>query len=137
MEPRVASIDPGRAGRAAPCLFGVDYHGAARAGRISRSGLWCVWVPRGSQKIDRDGHQLLLLFRQNAGFYKIVTPENLKTCPNAPQYSDKLVNDVERLVMFRTYRFPKNDSIASVEVAAKTASRNLYVDTIIFGGWRD
>jgi hypothetical protein len=76
-------------------------------------------------------------FGETPGFYKIVTPQNSGSCANAAQYYDKLVNDVDRLVIFGAYRFPQNDSITKLDAAAKLASRAFPLDTIVFGRWRD
>jgi hypothetical protein len=72
-----------------------------------------------------------------AGFYKIVTAENSGACANAAQYYGKLVNDVDRAVVFGAYRFPKDPAITRVEAAAKVASRAFPLDTLVFGRWRD
>jgi hypothetical protein len=75
-------------------------------------------------------------FGKEPGFYKIVTPGN-SACPNARQYYEKLVNDVDRLVIFGAYRFPENNSINRLDAAAKTASKAFPLDTIVFGRWQD
>jgi hypothetical protein len=75
---------------------------------------------------------------KGAGFYKTVTAENSGSCPNAAQYYGKLVNNVERPVMFGAHRFRKNDSITDLDPAAKIASTGLFsLDAILFGKWRD
>ena len=48
-----------------------------------------------------------------------------------------LVNDVDRPVIFGAYRFPKNNSIAQLDAAAKSASKPFPVNTTLFGRWRD
>lgn len=76
-------------------------------------------------------------FGKEAGFYKTVTPANSSTCPNAAQYFGKIVNDVDRVVVYGAYRFPKNESITALEPAARTKSRGFPVDPVVFGRWRD
>ena len=76
-------------------------------------------------------------FAKEAGFYKTVTPANSGICPNAAQYFGKIVNDVDRVVVYGAYRFPKNESITALESAARTKSRAFPVDTVVFGRWRD
>lgn len=76
-------------------------------------------------------------FGETPGFYKTVTAENSSSCANAEQYYDKIVNDVDRVVMFGAYRFPNNKSIVSLDESAKIASRAFPIDTTIFGRWRD
>jgi hypothetical protein len=76
-------------------------------------------------------------FGREAGFYKIVTPENAGKCPNVEQYDGKLVNDLDRMVIYGTYRFPGDDTIISLDAEAKRASRPFLVDPVLFGRWRD
>ena len=76
-------------------------------------------------------------FAKGDGFYKPVTAERSGSCPNAGQYYGKLVNDVDRLVMFGAYRFPTDNSITDVEAAARVASAKFLLDPVVFGRWRD
>jgi hypothetical protein len=72
---------------------------------------------------------------------KIVTPDNSRLCPNAPQYYGKLVNDVDRMVQIGAYRFPNNAAITAVEATAKKSTSQtattFSTDAILFGKWRD
>jgi hypothetical protein len=80
-------------------------------------------------------------FAKGAGFAKIVTAENSRSCPNAAQYYGKIVNDVDRMVQIGASRFPKNPAIADVEAAAKQSTSQtattFSTDAILFGKWRD
>jgi hypothetical protein len=80
-------------------------------------------------------------FAKGAGFAKIVTPDNSRLCPNAPQYYSKLVNDVDRMVQIGAYRFPNNAAITAVEATAKKSTSQTLTtfstDAILFGKWRD
>jgi hypothetical protein len=76
-------------------------------------------------------------FGKTAGFYKTITAENSASCPNAAQYYGKIVNDVDRVVLYGAYRFPKNNAITSLDETAKMTSKTLPLDTIVFGRWRD
>lgn len=80
-------------------------------------------------------------FARGAGFSSVVTAENSRSCPNAPQYFGKVVNDVDRMVQIGAYRFPANTAIGSVEAAAKSstsqAANTFSTDAILFGKWRD
>jgi hypothetical protein len=80
-------------------------------------------------------------FAKGAGYLKVVTAENAGSCPNAPQYYGKIVNDVDRMVQFGAYRFPNNTAITDVEAPAKKfaleAATTFSTDAILFGKWRD
>jgi hypothetical protein len=79
-------------------------------------------------------------FAQGAGFYKIVTAENSRSCPNAVQYYGKLVNGVDRMVLIGAYRFPENAKITAIESSARTVAASpgpFSNDAILFGKWRD
>jgi hypothetical protein len=81
-------------------------------------------------------------FAKNAGFYKTITGENARSCPNAAQYYGKLVNGVDPNVVIGAYRFPTNRAITEVEDAAKALPlanppTTFSTDAILFGKWRD
>jgi hypothetical protein len=83
-------------------------------------------------------------FARGAGFYKTVTRDNSGSCPDASQYYGQLVNGVDGMVLTGAHLFPRNDSIAAVESAAKTfvlASSGgppaFSLDAIRFGRWRN
>ena len=76
-------------------------------------------------------------FGREAGFYKIITTENAGKCPNVEQYEGKLVNDLDRMVIYGAYRFPGDAEITNLDAEAKIASRPFLVDTVLFGRWRD
>ena len=76
-------------------------------------------------------------FGREVGFYKTITPSNSSACADTAQYDGKIVNDVDRVVIYGAYRFPDDSSIANVEVSAKVASRPFPLDTVVFGRWRD
>ena len=78
-------------------------------------------------------------FAKGAGFFKVVTPENSGSCPDAAQYYGKIVNGVDRMIVIGAYRFPNDKAITSVEAAAKIAAQSgpFALDAIFFGRWRD
>ena len=80
-------------------------------------------------------------FAKSAGFGKIVTAENSRSCPNAGQYYGKIVNDVDRMVQIGAYRFPNDTAIATVEAEAKRSTSDVVTtfssDAILFGKWRN
>jgi hypothetical protein len=80
-------------------------------------------------------------FAKGAGFGKIVSAENSRSCPNALQYVGKLVNDVDRMVQIGSYRFPNDTEITAVEAAAKKSTSDVVTtfstDAILFGKWRN
>lgn len=78
-------------------------------------------------------------FAKGAGFYGTVTPENSGSCPNAAQYSCKVVNGVDRMLPIGALRYPKNPAITELEAAAKEKSSTggFSTDAILFGKWRD
>jgi hypothetical protein len=83
--------------------------------------------------------QYYACYAKGAGFYKVVTPENSRACPNAAQYYGKLVNAVDRIVLVGAYRFPQNASITGLEADARSpaSSGAFATDAILFGKWRD
>jgi hypothetical protein len=108
------------------------------AGEILRIAGFDAYAYRGDHKQSIEmAISYYSCFAKTAGFYKVITKENSGACPNVVQYDDKLVNDVDRVVILGAYRFPKDDSITSVEAAAKAAARNFNVDPIVFGRWND
>ena len=79
-------------------------------------------------------------YARGAGFYKTVTAENCGLCPNSAQYYGKMVNEVEKLVMFGLYCFTGDHSFTDLEPAAKKAASgtiNPLDDAFFFGKWRD
>jgi len=78
-------------------------------------------------------------FAKGAGFYKTVTRENSRSCPNATQYYGRLVNGVDRMLLIGAGRFPGNKAITGLEAEAqKTATSGAFSnDAILFGKWRD
>jgi hypothetical protein len=74
-----------------------------------------------------------------AGFAKVVTAENAAACADAAQYFGKIVNGVDRNIVFAAYRFPAKHAIAELEEAAKASSVSgaFSLDPIFFGKWRD
>jgi hypothetical protein len=77
-------------------------------------------------------------YARAAGFYKSVTADNSRACVNASQYYGKLVNDVEKSILFGAYRFPQNSAFSDLEAAAKSAAAAVGdTDAILFGKWRD
>jgi hypothetical protein len=81
--------------------------------------------------------QYYACFGREAGFYKTVTLSNSSACADVAQYDGKIVNDVDRVVIYGAYRFPDNSSIANLEASAKIASRQFPLDTLVFGRWHD
>jgi hypothetical protein len=78
--------------------------------------------------------QYYACYAKGAGFYKIVTPENSRACPNAAQYYGKLVNGVDRMVLMGAYRFPQSVSITELEADARApaSSGAFTTDAILF-----
>jgi hypothetical protein len=80
-------------------------------------------------------------FGKGAGFGKIVSADNSRSCPNTPQYYGKVVNDVDRMVQIGAYRFPNDTAITAVEAEAKKSTsgavNTFSTDAILFGKWRD
>jgi hypothetical protein len=82
--------------------------------------------------------QYYACYGKTPGFYKTVSRENARACPNFEQYYGKVVNGVDANIMIGAYRFPDNPAIAAVEDSAKsTASSGAFaLDAILFGRWR-
>jgi hypothetical protein len=76
---------------------------------------------------------------QGAGFYKMVTADNSRACPNAAQYYGKLVNGVDRMVLVGADRFVANAAITGLETGARpvASSGPFSTDAVLFGKWRD
>src|SRR5258707_4755775 len=83
--------------------------------------------------------QYYACYGNSPGFYKTVSRENARACPNFEQYYGKVVNGVDPNIVIGAFRFPKNAAIGSVEAAAKEASSSgaFSLDAILFGKWRD
>jgi hypothetical protein len=83
--------------------------------------------------------QYYACYGKYVGFYKTVTAENARACPDYQQYVGKIVNDVESPVLIGAYRFPRNDAITGVEAAARAAwsSPAHSLDATRFGRWRN
>jgi hypothetical protein len=83
--------------------------------------------------------QYYACYGNSPGFYKTVSRENARACPNFEQYYGKVVNGVDPNIVIGAFRFPKNAEIGSVEAAAKEASSSgaFSLDAILFGKWRD
>jgi hypothetical protein len=78
-------------------------------------------------------------YAKGAGFYKTVTAENSRSCPNAAQYYGRLVNGVDRMLLIGAERFSGNTAITGLEAdAQQLASTGAFsTDAILFGKWRD
>jgi hypothetical protein len=82
--------------------------------------------------------QYYACYAKYAGFYKTVTAENARNCPNYQQYIGKIVNGVEGLILTGALRFPDNKAITELEDAAKAmAARQDALDPGAFGRWRN
>jgi hypothetical protein len=83
--------------------------------------------------------QYYACYGKTAGFYKIVTLDNARACPNHEQYNGKIVNGVDSNIVIGAYRLPENPAIKAVEGSARdTASTGAFaLDAILFGKWRD
>ena len=82
--------------------------------------------------------QYYACYARHAGFYKTVTAENARACPDYQQYVGKVVNEVESVILMGAYRFPRNPAIAELEAAARgQATRQDALDALRFGRWRD
>ena len=78
-------------------------------------------------------------YAKGAGFYKTVTAENSRSCPNAAQYYGRLVNGVDRMLLIGAERFSGNAAITGLEADAQRAASTgaFSTDAILFGKWRD
>jgi len=78
-------------------------------------------------------------YGKTPGFYKTVSRENARSCPNYEQYYGKVVNGVDAEELLGSYLFPRNPAIMAVEDAArdKAATGPFALDAIRFGLWRD
>jgi len=78
-------------------------------------------------------------FAKYAGFEKLITAENSRSCPDAMQYFGVIVNGVEPNVLIGAYRFPDDDELSALDAPAKTAAAgsSLPPEPILFGKWRD
>ena len=78
-------------------------------------------------------------FAKYAGFRKVVTAENSRTCLDATQYLGTIVNGVETNVLIGAYRFPDDDALLALDAPAKaTFVRSAFsLEPILFGKWRD
>jgi len=76
-------------------------------------------------------------YARSAGFYKVVSPENSHSCPDAEQYYGKLVNGVDPNMLIAAYRFPNDQAVGAVLSAAKVAASTggFSTDAILFGKW--
>jgi hypothetical protein len=83
--------------------------------------------------------QYYACYGKNPGFYKTVSRENARACPNFEQYYGKVVNGVDPNLVIGAFRFPHNAAIGAVEAAAKEASSSgvFSLDAILFGKWTD
>lgn len=82
--------------------------------------------------------QYYACYAKYAGFYKTVTAENARSCPNYQQYIGKIVNGVEDLILTGALRFPENKAITELEDAAKAmATQQDALDPLTFGRWRN
>jgi len=83
--------------------------------------------------------QYYACFAKGAGFGNVVTADNSRFCPNWAQYDGKIVNGVERMVLFGANRFKANASITTLKAAAQTPASNgpFATDAILFGKWQD
>jgi hypothetical protein len=110
------------------------------AAEILRIAGYDPYAYRGAHKQSIEmATQYYACYGKYVGFYKTVTAEDARACPDYQQYVGKIVNDVESPVLIGAYRFPKNDSITGVEAAARAAwsSPTHSIDAIRFGRWRD
>ena len=82
--------------------------------------------------------QYYACYAQHVGFYKTVTPDSARSCPDYQQYIGKVVNGVENVILIGAYRFPGNVEIRALDADAKSqAAREDALDTITFGRWRN
>ena len=61
-------------------------------------------------------------FAKAEGFYKTVTRRDSMSCPNVAQYLGRIVNEVEKPVLFGAIRFPDNVNLISLEPPAQAAA---------------
>jgi hypothetical protein len=82
--------------------------------------------------------QYYACYAKNVGFYKTITAQNAKSCPDYQQYIGKLVNSVERTVVVGAYRFPNNPAITELDLNAKqlASSGTFSPSSILFGKWQ-
>jgi hypothetical protein len=125
-------------------LQGIGYPMGTLKGLINAAEILRVsgFDPYGYRGIRNQSIEMAIAYyacyAKGAGFYKPVVADNSRACMNAPQYYGKLVNDVEKPVLFGAYRFPKNASFTDLEAAAKSAAASHGdTDAIFFGKWQD
>jgi hypothetical protein len=77
-------------------------------------------------------------FSKYAGFYKTVTSDNSRACPNYQQYVGKTVNDVEHNLLIGADRFGGDAAITEQEQSAEQtfASSESRPDAVFMGHWR-
>lgn len=77
-------------------------------------------------------------YARHVGFNKTVDEQGGRECSDYKQYLGRLVNEVDAMILFGTYRFPENRAIVELDGAAKSAFGGLpSIDTIRFGRWVD
>ena len=78
-------------------------------------------------------------FGQKPGFGQTVSPGDAASCRNGAQYLGKVVDGVDRLVVFGAGQFSADLTLDGLEPAAKVAARNgpFSTDALLFGKWRD
>ncbi len=78
-------------------------------------------------------------YGQQPGFSAVVTHTNASACGNVAQYEGKIVDGVDQMSLFGTFRFPNDEALTRVEQRARTASATsaFALDPILFGRWRN
>jgi hypothetical protein len=78
-------------------------------------------------------------YAKSAGFYKVVSAENSRPCPDAEQYYGKVMSGVDPNMLIAAYRFPNDRAVGAVLPAAKAAASTgvFSTDAILFGKWPD
>jgi len=105
---------------------------------IMRNSGFDAYAYRGAhQQSIEMSTQYYACYGKGAGFGKVVTPENSRSCPDYQQYVGQIVNGLGTVILLGAYQFPKNPTITGVDPGAREDARREVLDAIRFGRWRD
>jgi hypothetical protein len=105
---------------------------------IMRNSGFDAYAYRGAhQQSIEMSTQYYACYGKGAGFGKVVTPENSRSCPDYQQYVGQIVNGLGTVILLGADQFPKNPTITGVDAGAREDARREVLDAIRFGRWRD
>ena len=81
--------------------------------------------------------QYYACYGKGAGFGKIVTPENSRSCADYQQYNGQIVNGLGTVILLGADQFPQDTTITALDAGAREDARREVLDAIRFGRWRD